>query len=50
MATTADGSAAAPRVMAVAVGSSEAEARVADTALESATGKPMVLEEQTVLP
>ena len=50
LATTMDGSAAANEEMAVATGSSEAEAGVTDATPESTTGKPVVLEEQMALP
>ena len=45
MASMVDVSAVVPGETAVAAGSSEADARVADAASESAVDKPVVLEE-----
>ena len=50
LAPTADESAAVPRAVVGAAGSLEVDARVANAAPESATGKLMVPEEQTMLP
>jgi len=50
LAPSADGSAVMPREMAEAVGSSEADAGVADATLESSVGKPVGPEEQAALP
>ena len=47
---TVDGSAILPRVMAEAVGSSRAEARVSHAAPESGTEKPMVPGDKMTLP
>ena len=50
LAPRADGSAAMPEAMTKAVVASEADARVADAALESRTERPAVLEEHMALP
>ena len=50
LASMVDELAAVPGATAGADGSSEAEAGVADAVLESRVEKPVVLEEQTVLP
>ena len=50
LASTADGSAAAPGATVGTTGSSGAEAAVAGVTPESKAEKPVVLEEQTLLP
>ena len=50
MAPMANGSKAMPEVVVETTGTTRAEARVADTALESRAAKPAVLEEQMARP